>query len=278
MTTSIQIAPISRVRPRQSRLKRHAQLLLSGMAGFAAIALTFEIIARMELVNPKLFPPASVVLPRAVELLVEPAFLTEVGATLTATLLGVGIGFVIAVPAGLLMGSYSAVSLGATPIIDFLRSVPGIAIIPLLVLTLGQGLSMKVAIVLYVAVWPMLFNTVYGVRGVDRVALETARSFRMGTVKTWFRVVLPSALPLILTGLRLALSTGLTVAIAAEITVGTNDGVGYYILLASYSGLNHDTVFAAVILAGVLGFGLNWLTTRLSDRFIAWDTRGGTAS
>ncbi|MDQ0821595.1 NitT/TauT family transport system permease protein [Arthrobacter sp. V4I6] len=278
MTTSIQTTPISRVWPRQSHLKRRAQLLLSGMAGFAAIALTFEIIARMELVNPKLFPPASVVLPRAVELLVEPAFLTEVGATLTATLLGVGIGFVIAVPAGLLIGSYSAVSLGATPIIDFLRSVPGIAIIPLLVLTLGQGLSMKVAIVLYVAVWPMLFNTVYGVRGVDRVALETARSFRMGTVKTWFRVVLPSALPLILTGLRLALSTGLTVAIAAEITVGTNDGVGYYILLASYSGLNHDTVFAAVILAGVLGFGLNWLTTRLSDRFIAWDTRGGAAS
>lgn len=266
-TATLLIVPPSRARTR-------SVITLSGIAGFLGVAITFEVIARMELVNPELFPPASQVIPRAASLLVDASFLAQVGATLIATLIGVGIGLVIAVPAGLVIGSYGRVAVGTTPIVDFLRSVPGIAIIPLLVLTMGQGLNMKVAIVLFVAIWPMLFNTIYGVRGVDRVALETARSFRIGIMHTWLQVVLPSALPMILTGLRLAMSTGLTVAIAAEITVGTHDGIGYFILLASYSGLNHTTVFAAVIIAGLLGFGLNWLTVAISNRFVIWQTRG----
>ena len=256
------------------RLRARAGRVLRGLTGFAAITLALELIARAGFVNEHLFPPASTVLPRAAQLLVDLEFLGQVGATLGATLAGVGIAFVIAVPAGVLIGSYRAVSVGATPILDFFRSIPGIAIIPLLVLTLGQGASMKIAIVLFVCIWPMLFNTVYGVRGVDRVALETARSFRTGTFETWYRVVLPSALPLILTGVRLALSTGLTVAIAAEITVGSQDGIGYVILLASYSGLNHDTVFATVVLAGLLGFALNVATVALTGRAVAWETRG----
>ena len=247
--------------------------ILSGLIGFAGVALVLEFIARLELVNPELFPPASAVLPKAATLLIDPRFLSEVAATLLATLLGVGLATLIAVPVGLLIGSYSRIAAGATPIVDFLRSIPGIAIIPLLVLTIGQGLSMKVAIVLYVAIWPILFNTIYGVQGVDRVAIETARSFRISTVTTWFKVVLPSALPMILTGLRLALSTGLAVAIAAEITVGTQDGIGFYILLASHSGLNHDAVFAAVILAGLLGFAMNELTVALTNRYVSWQTR-----
>ena len=271
-------APLSTAGPPgPQKVAAQLKLVTSGALGFAVMAAIFEIVSRAEIVNIKLFPPSSVVLPRAAELLVDPVFLTQVVSTLGATLLGVGLAAVIAVPAGVLIGSYSAVSLGATPIVDFLRSVPGIAIVPLLVLTLGQGIGMKVAVVVFVTSTTLLYNTIYGVRGVDRVVLETARSFRVGTLRTWFGVMIPSALPLILVGLRLALSVGLAVTIAVEITVGTHDGIGYFILLASYSGLNHATVFAAVVLAGVLGLGLNWLTAALSNRFIAWDVRGGAA-
>jgi NitT/TauT family transport system permease protein len=259
---------------RASWLTRWLASVARGLGGFAALALVYEGLSRLELVNPKLLPPSSVVLPRALEMAFDPEFQVEVWATLQAVLVGVAIACVIAIPAGLLIGSYTKVATATTPIVDFVRSVPGIAIIPLLVLIMGQGLSMKIAVVVYVTLWPLLFNTIYGVRGVDRVAIETARSFRMGPMRTWLRVVMPSSLPLILTGVRLALATGLTVAVAAEISVGTRDGIGYYILLQSYAGLHHDAVFAAVVLAGLVGFSLNWLTTVLTKKYVAWDSRG----
>lgn len=255
-------------------LRSWASASVRGLIGFAVLAALYEVLSRLELVDSKLLPPSTVVLPTAAEMAVSPAFLIELSATMQAVLLGVGIAVVIAVPVGLLIGSYASVSTAATPIVDFVRSVPGIAIIPLLVLVLGQGLSMKICIVVYVTVWPLLFNTIYGVRGVDRVAVETARSFRVSTMRTWAQVILPSSMPLILTGVRLALATGLTVAIAAEITVGTQDGIGYFILLQSYSGGHHDRIFAAVVLAGLVGFFLNWLTVVATRRWVAWDSRG----
>lgn len=247
---------------------------LRGLGGLAALAALYEVLSRLELVDPKLLPPSTVVFPRAAEMAISPDFLVELLATMQAVLLGVGIAILIAIPVGLVIGSYSSVATATTPIVDFVRSVPGIAIIPLLVLVMGQGLSMKISIVVYVTLWPLLFNAIYGVRGVDRVAVETARSFRISTLQTWLHVILPSAMPLILTGVRLALATGLTVAIAAEITVGTHDGIGYFILLQSYSGGHHDRIFAAVVLAGLVGFFLNWLTVVASRRWVAWDSRG----
>ncbi|MFI6577919.1 ABC transporter permease [Nocardiopsis sp. NPDC050513] len=256
--------------------RRGLTSVLRGVAGAAAVALAFEGFARLEVVDPRLLPPATVILPRALELLVDPSFLVEVWATLASLLLGLALAAVIAVPLGLLLGSYQAMARACAPMVDSLRSVPGIAVIPLLVLVMGQGLEMKVTIVVFVTVWPLLFNTMYGVRSVDRVAVETARSFRVPTLMTWRSVVLPSAVPLMLTGLRVALATGLTVVIAAEIAVGTYDGVGYFILRASYGGFNADTVFAAVVLAGVLGFLMNWLTTAATSRLVAWSDRGAT--
>ncbi|MFI0374124.1 ABC transporter permease [Actinomadura sp. 1N219] len=260
-------------RHRADRKRRNGRIsaLGRGFAGAAVLTLAFEGFARLELVDPRLLPPASVIMPRALELLVDPAFLGEVWATLSAVLLGIAVAAAVAVPAGVLLGSYRLLGAAFTPLIDSLRSIPGIAIIPLLVLVMGQGLQMKVTIVVFVTAWPLLFNTMYGVQAVDRVAVETARSFRVPTLMLWWRVVLPSALPLMLTGLRLALATGLTVAIAAEIAVGTQDGVGYFILRASYAGFNADTVFGAVVLAGVLGYALNLITTALTARLVAWD-------
>lgn len=274
--TAAPAAPPAAARRRRSalpRLRAWGSASVRGLIGFAVLAALYEALSRLELVDPKLLPPSTVVLPRAAQMAVSPEFLVELWATMQAVLLGVGIAFLIAVPAGLLIGSYTTVATATTPIVDFVRSIPGIAIIPLLVLVLGQGMTMKICIVVYVTLWPLLFNTIYGVRGVDRVAVETARSFRVGTLRTWSSVILPSALPLILTGVRLALATGLTVAIAAEITVGTKDGIGYFILLQSYSGMHHDSIFAAVVLAGLVGFFLNWLTVVASRRWVAWDTR-----
>nr|WP_052477694.1 ABC transporter permease [Kibdelosporangium sp. MJ126-NF4]CEL13353.1 Alkanesulfonates transport system permease protein [Kibdelosporangium sp. MJ126-NF4]CTQ99043.1 Alkanesulfonates transport system permease protein [Kibdelosporangium sp. MJ126-NF4] len=256
-----------------SPVRRGLAALGRGVAGAALLTAAFEGFARIELVDPVLLPPATVILPKALAIAVDPAFLAELWATLSALLLGIALSIAAAVPFGIVLGSYRLVAEAFTPLIDSLRSVPGIAVIPLLVLVMGQGLEMKATIVFIVTLWPLLLNTMYGVQAVDRVAVETARSFRMPTIMLWRRVVLPSALPLMLTGLRLALSTGLTVAIAAEIAVGTHDGIGYFILRASYGGFNADIVFAAVVLSGILGYALNALTTVASRRLVAWNER-----
>ncbi|QCX82755.1 Putative oxidoreductase MhqP (plasmid) [Streptomyces sp. YIM 121038] len=258
---------------RGKAVRRRLAPLGRGLVGAAVLALAFEGFARLGLVDRQLLPPSSVILPETARLLVDPEFLGEAGHTLRAVVTGTGLACAVAVPAGLLLGSYAPLTKALTPIVESLRSVPGIAIIPLLVLVLGQGLRMEVTLVAFVTTWPLLFNTMYGVRGADRVAVETARSFRVGTLATWWRVVLPGALPLILTGLRVALSTALTVAVAAEIAVGTQQGIGHVILAASYAGFHADEVFAAVTVAGLIGFLLNFLTSVVARRVTRWDTR-----
>ncbi|QDQ10032.1 ABC transporter permease subunit [Streptomyces spectabilis] len=265
-------APRTTAAERVTAVRRRLAPLWRGLVGATALALGFEVFARLGPVDRQLLPPSSVILPKTARLLVDAEFLGEVGHTLRAVLTGIGLACAVAVPAGLLLGSYALLTKALTPIVESLRSVPGIAIIPLLVLVLGQGARMEATLVAFVTAWPLLFNTMYGVRGADRVAVETARSFRVGTLTTWWRVVLPGALPLVLTGLRVALSTGLTVAVAAEIAVGTQHGIGHVILAASHAGFHADVVFAAVTVAGILGFLLNSVTEALSRRVTAWST------
>ncbi|MEI5102804.1 ABC transporter permease [Streptomyces sp. PmtG] len=265
-------APPTTAAERVIAVRRRLAPLWRGFVGAAALALAFEVFARLGLMDRRLLPPSSVILPETARLLVDAEFLGEVGHTLRAMLTGIGIACAVAVPVGVLLGSYALLTKALTPLVESLRSVPGIAIIPLLVLVLGQGARMEATLVAFVTTWPLLFNTMYGVRGADRVAVETARSFRVGTLTTWWRVVLPGALPLILTGLRVALSTGLTVAVAAEIAVGTQHGIGHVILASSHAGFHADVVFAAVTVAGILGFLLNSLTDAVSRRVTAWST------
>lgn len=260
---------------RSHRVSRRGANLFRGLIGFFVLAAMYELLARLELVDPRLLPSATVVLPRAVELAFDPAFLGQVWQTLQAVLIGIGLSFIVAVPAGLIIGSYRLVSNATTPVIDTLRSVPGIAIVPLLTLIVGQGLEMKVVLVVFVSTPTLLYNTIYGVRAVDRVAVETARTFQFGTFRTWTSVVLPSATPLIVTGLRLATAIALTVTIAAEIAVGTSSGIGYFVLFESSAGFhNFDSVYAAVVLAGLLGFGMNYVIAAVTRPLVAWDERG----
>lgn len=244
-----------------------------GFAGAALLSVLFEALTLTGLISDRILPSAMAIGSAAGGLLVNTEFLTSVGQTLLPVVLGLLLSAALVIPFGMLVSTDVAHRYSRATI-DLLRSVPGVALIPLLVLTLGQGLQMKSAIVLYVTAWPILFNTIYGIRSVDPVAIDTARSFGIGRAGIWRRVVLPSAMPFIVTGLRVAMPIGLTVAIAAEIAVGTPTGIGGFILKTSYAEFRADQVYAAVTLAGVLGFLLNWLAGEASGRLVGWDTRG----
>jgi NitT/TauT family transport system permease protein len=164
-------------------------------------------------------------------------------------------------------------------LIDILRSLPGTALIPVFIITVGQGDMMKTVLVIYVTSWPILFNTIYGVLSVDKIAIESAKSCRVEGLALWRRVVLPSAAPFIATGIRYALPISIVIVIAAELISGSEQGIGGYLLLQqSDTVYRPDVIYAVLLTAGVLGFVLNALMDFVCDKLLGWDARRGEQS
>jgi NitT/TauT family transport system permease protein len=250
-----------------------ARKLARGLAGVALSFAIAEGVTRLELVSPRYLPPASTITARAVSLLGDAEFLQAAGATLKAWALGMAITVVLAVPAGVLLGSSRLCYQATRAVVEFLRPIPSVALIPLAILLFGQDLRMKTALIVYAASWPVLFNTIYGVQDVDPVAKDTARSFGFGRLSVLARVSLPSAAPFVATGIRLASAVALILAISAELLAGAGGGIGTWILQAGSGGENADLVYAATLLTGVLGFALNWGLETAERRLLAWQPR-----
>jgi NitT/TauT family transport system permease protein len=247
------------------------------LAGAIGFFLVLEFFTRLGLVDRVYLPPASTVLTSMAVLLMDPGFLGEVAATLLAWAVGLTIAVGLAVPAGAALGSSNLAYRGAQAVVEFLRPIPSVALIPLAVLLYGQGLQMKVFLIAYAASWPILVNAIYGVHDVDPVAKETARSFGFGRMAILARVSLPSAAPFIATGVRTASAVALIIAVAAELVAGAESGIGKFIVEAGSSGERADLVYAATAVAGLLGFLTNFLLVRVERRLFAWQPEGASS-
>ena len=164
----------------------------------------------------------------------------------------------------------------SSAIIEFMRPIPSVAIIPLGMILWGQGLAMKVILVTYATLWPILYNTIYGVHEVDPIALQTARSFGLRSMAVLRRITLPSAAPFIFTGIRISASLGLIVVVGAELLASADRGIGSFILFASSSGGQMDTVLAAASIGGLLGLVINGILSSLDHRLFGWRYLGAT--
>jgi len=166
---------------------------------------------------------------------------------------------------------------GARAVIELLRPIPPVALIPLVLLMLGSGMEMKIVIVVFAAIWPIMFNTLYGVHDVDPYAKDMARSFGIGRFGIIRRIVIPSAAPFIMTGVRISSSIALIVVITVELIAGGAQGLGAYIsrLRGSYSDAadTYLSVLAATIMAGLLGLLINLIIGWLERRFFGWEAR-----
>jgi NitT/TauT family transport system permease protein len=149
-----------------------------------------------------------------------------------------------------------------------------VALIPLAILLLGRGLDMRVALVAYASLWPILLNTIYGVRDVDPVARDTARAFGFGTLGILRRVSLPSAAPFIYTGVRVAAAVALIVAISAELVAGgSTSGIGTWMLERTQPGIDRELMYAGIVVAGLLGLGVDILMLAGERRLFGWHQR-----
>ena len=228
----------------------------------------WETLSQLRLVNVVLFPPVTTVLGRFFALWDDSTFPTHLLPTLRRMGLGYAIAAALGISLGTLMGYWRGVAGRLGPLLEFLRPLPPVAVIPAFVLFLGIGDEMKVAVVLFGCFWPILLNTIDGVRGIDPTLVDTARSYGMSGLERIRRIVLPAAAPQIAAGMRNSLSLAVIMMVLAEYFSSTS-GVGY-VLLISKNTFELAPMWAAILLIGLLGYLLNVLFILAERRFLAW--------
>jgi NitT/TauT family transport system permease protein len=238
-----------------------------GIIGAVAIA---ELASRAELPGTTALPPASTVLMRTAGFVTDTGFLGDVGATLEAWAGGLALAIAVAVPVGLGLGSIPWLGNATRAVVEFLRPIPSVALIPLAVIMFASTTDVKIALVTYAAIWPIFVNTLYALRDVDPVAKEALRSFGFGPLAVLWRVTLPSAAPFVATGVRVATSVGLIVVISAELTVGGEGGLGTYLMNTQTAGGHTDLLLAGAVWAGLLGLVINATLVWAERRAFRW--------
>jgi ABC-type nitrate/sulfonate/bicarbonate transport system permease component len=237
-------------------------------AGVVLAVSLFEVVSRSGLVDARFLPPASSMLRSLAEQLADGSLWQPIGQTLQGWALGLGLAMVIALPLGTLIGSVYLLFMATRSMVEFLRPVPSVALIPLAVLLFGAGLESKVFLAAFAATWPILLQTLYGVRDVDPTAMETARSFGVRAPQRLLRVTLPSALPYIATGVRISSAVALILAVTAELVLGV-PGLGQQINIARQSGAV-ELMYGLIIATGLVGWGLNVVMSMLERRLLHW--------
>ncbi|MEV5894443.1 ABC transporter permease [Nonomuraea fuscirosea] len=154
-------------------------------------------------------------------------------------------------------------------VLQFLRAIPPPALVTVFLVLFGFGLRMQLAFIMFSIVWPVLLNTADGARSVEPLHLQTCQAFRLSRAERLFRVILPSALPKMFAGLRLALSLSLIVMVFSELLPGTTNGIGFQLTFA-YQSFDLPAMWAGIVLLGVLGYLLNELFLVVERRVLAW--------
>ena len=255
-------------RPVRARVPGAGALL--GAGGAAASLLIWEIVPRSGVVSPKYLPPASEVLAAFVERLALQSFWTAGGDTLITWALGLAIAFAAAVVLGFLVGSVPLLRTFTSSTVEFLRPIPSVALIPLAVLIYGTGMQATLLLVVYAAFWQIYIQVLYGVVDVDPVAEQTARSYGLGRWSRARHVTWPSALPYLITGVRLGAAVALILTITGQLTIGS-PGLGQSIDVARSSGAV-ASVYALILATGILGVTVNVGVRAVERRVLRWHT------
>lgn len=189
--------------------------------------------------------------------------------------LGYAIAVSVAVLVGVLLGLSRRARLAASPIVEFLRAIPPPALLPFAILVMGVRDPMKVFVIAFVCLWPILLNTIDGVTGVEPTLRETARAYGIGTRDRIWRVMIPAASPQIFAGMRTSLSLALILMVISEMVASTN-GIGYFVLQSQRSFAIPE-MWSGIFLLGILGFTLNAGFVLIERRVLRWH-RGAHAS
>jgi ABC-type nitrate/sulfonate/bicarbonate transport system permease component len=254
-------------RQRRKAGKGAAKQLL-GILGIIGFLATWELIPRLGLIDERFLPPASEVIAALVVDFGLTAFWIAVGETMKAWFLGLLMAVAAAVLLGFIIGSSDFLRKATNSTIEFLRPIPSVALIPLAVLLFGVKIESSLLLIVYASFWQVLIQVLYGVADVDMVANNTAKTYGLGRMARIRYVVFPTALPYLMTGVRLAAAVALVLAITAELVIGS-PGLGREIALAQ-SGGAISGMYALVLATGLIGVLINMLMRQIEKRILGW--------
>ena len=217
-------------------------------------------------VDPVLFTSPGKVAVAAVGMIASGELWAGLWPSLLVLLMGLTLAIIFGTLLGLALARFPILDVGLTVYITFLYSIPSVALVPLIVLWAGYETTAKVIILFLFAFFPMVINTYQGVKSVDLKLLEVGRAFRCSERQLWANIVLPGALPFIVTGIRLALGRGLIGMVLADLYTAIS-GIGY-LIVRSASTFQVDKMFVPIVTLGLLGVTLTALL-RLAERYVA---------
>jgi ABC-type nitrate/sulfonate/bicarbonate transport system permease component len=221
------------------------------------------------------FPPLSDVFDRFAHTWVFKRFGSDAWPSLRRMFLGYGAAVLVGVAAGTLLGGSRTLRRATAPVVEFLRSIPPPALIPFAIVVIGIGDDMKVFIIAFVCLWPILLNTIDGINGIDPTLKDTARVYGISGRDKLLRMTLPAASPQIFAGMRLSLSLALILMVISEMVASTN-GIGFFVLQSQRSFAIPE-MWSGILLLGILGYVFNLAFMIVERRVLAWH-RGARAS
>lgn len=257
-------------RPPRALIRRLLRRTRAPLFGLVCLAI-WELVS---LANTAAIPRANVPAPTdIVRALVSQGathtFWVSLGQTAEGCGAGLGLAAAAAVPVGLAIGSSATLYALLRGLIELLRPIPSVAVLPLAVLVLGIGLRLALVLVAVGAFWPLLIQTIYGVQDVDPEARDMGRAYGLGRIGIFVRVTLPGSAPYVMTGLRISAIVALNVVIAAEFVVGSTGGFGSMMnLLANANRI--PELYSYIVASGILGLLINVALRRAERRILRW--------
>ncbi len=230
--------------------------------------LIWELICRFELVNPLFLVPPSIIIVTILKLSATGELFVHIWASLKRAFIGFFIGAAIAFPHGVLIAGSRSIEEVSNPLVELFRPVPIAALIPVSILWFGIGDASKVAIIAFGCYFPILLNTISGVRATDTNLIKVAKLFGASRLQTLTKVILPSALPSIIIGIRHAFALSLILLVITEM-IGAQSGLGFLILDAEYT-FKTERMFAGIVTIGFIGFAINEAVVRIENRLTRW--------
>jgi NitT/TauT family transport system permease protein len=239
-----------------------------GLAVFVVILLFWELGSRAGVISALVLPAPSEAFEAFMDLVRSGNLQKHLAASLQRLVIGFTAGTVLGLIVGTAIGLSSYARAGLSPLVSAIFPIPKIALLPLFIIWFGIGEGSKVATILFGCFFPTVIATYGGIDSVDRALIRMGQSFGLNRWEIIRKIVLPAALPAILSGMRISASISIILLVAAEM-IGAEYGIGAYVLLAG-NLMSTDQLIAGVAMLSVLGLLVNWLITRAEKHFLSW--------
>ena len=234
----------------------------------ALVLLVWEVFGQQGIISPAILPAPSRIITTFLSMLTVGDILEDIRVSLFRVCAGFFLGSFAGVVLGILIGLFHKIERSVSLIIGILRPIPMIALIPLFILWMGIGEASKIAIIFFGAFWPVLINTIYGIKGVEQKLIDVALILKKKRLDILVKIILPSALPSIFAGIRLGAGNAWACVVAAEM-IAASSGVGYLVMYAREVS-QANVMLVGITAIGILGLLIDFLIVRIESHLLFW--------